>query len=51
MDFSANKAIFLILFCVAVSASVAYYRYVVLENFSYFTTEEEIPDQFEKSTY
>lgn len=51
MDFSANKAILLILFCIATSASVAYYRYVKLEDFSYFTTEEEIPGQFEKSTY
>jgi hypothetical protein len=31
--------------------SVTYYKYIVAEDFVYFLTEEEVPDQFEVSAY
>jgi hypothetical protein len=33
------------------SAGVSYQRYIVEENFDYFMTEEELPNQFDLSTY
>ncbi|HMO79083.1 MAG TPA: hypothetical protein PJ997_01095 [Candidatus Paceibacterota bacterium] len=36
---------------ILVSVSFSYYRYVVLEDFEYFLTEEEIPEQFNINSY
>lgn len=49
-----NKGSIYIVFLVAlvlVSSAASYYRYVIAEDFIYFTTEEEIPSQFDIATY
>lgn len=47
-----SNTFLLIIFVIAfVSILVTYYRYVVRQDFQYFTTEDEIPDQFDPSTY
>jgi len=47
-----NNIFFLIFFLLLlVSISVTYYRYIVRQNFQYFTTEEEIPNQFDVNIY
>lgn len=33
------------------SVGVAYYRYMVRQDFVYFQTEEQIPDHFSASSY
>lgn len=36
---------------IVVSSVVAFYRFVVLEDFSYFENEEQLPDVFKIETY
>lgn len=43
--------LFLIVGAFVVATGYAYYRYVVLEDFTYFVSEEEIPDQLDPATY
>lgn len=45
--------IFLIILVLAMLLSVvfAYYRYVIKENFVYFTDEESVPDRFDINSY
>lgn len=41
----------ILLFLVALSLGVTFYRYMVLQDFAYFQTEDEIADQFDVSSY
>lgn len=36
---------------ILISSIASYYRYVILEDFSFFHTEDNVPTQFEQSTY
>lgn len=49
MELGYRNLWFLIVVCLAacLSSGYAYYRYVFLENFAYFQTEEEVPSQFD----
>ncbi len=43
---------FIFLFVVFIcSVALTYYRYIVLEDFTYFLTEENYPNKFDLSTY
>lgn len=47
-----NNLFFLIFFVfLFVSMLITYYRYIIHQDFKYFTTEEEIPNQFDFHTY
>ncbi len=55
MNDSDNKSsaifILIIFFLLIISIFATYYKYIVREDFKYFTTEEEIPNQFSVDTY
>lgn len=40
-----------LLILVGLSVAVAYYRYMVRQDFTYFETEEQVPDHFDISSY
>lgn len=47
-----NLAFLFILFVfLLLSVAMTYYRYVILERFTYFLTEDEIPDRFDVNSY
>ena len=43
--------IVILLSLVGISIFVTYYRYMVKQDFTYFQTEDEIPDQFNQASY
>jgi len=47
----SNIFIIILLIAIVLSASFAYYRYMVKENFAYFITEDSIPDRFDINSY
>jgi len=48
---SSFAYIAILLILVGLSVAVAYYRYIVREDFTYFQTEEQVPDHFDISSY
>lgn len=48
-----NNNAFLVILAVVILLSivVSFYRYIVKEDFVYFTTEEDIPDRFNLNSY
>lgn len=47
-----SNIFFIILFFLFIySVFSIYYKYIFLEDFHYFLTEEELPNQFDLSTY
>ncbi|MFA6445977.1 MAG: hypothetical protein WCW14_01875 [Candidatus Paceibacterota bacterium] len=53
MSSERQNAIFLLILFILVGLSVfvTYYRYIVQNDFFYFTTEESIPDRFAPASY
>ena len=53
MNSGKGAAIFIgfLFLLIALSAGATYYRYMVLGDFVYFLTEEEIPDRFDLASY
>lgn len=53
MHATRDSTVFLVILFVLLGMSVAaaYYQYLVLENFQYFTTEEQIPERFDAASY
>ncbi|MFA5942111.1 MAG: hypothetical protein WC798_00345 [Candidatus Paceibacterota bacterium] len=53
MQIGRSSIIYTVVLFVLVGLSVgaAYYRYMVRQDFTYFQTEDEIPDQFDPSAY
>lgn len=47
----SNIFIVIIVLAILISVSVAYYRYMIKQDFNYFTTEESIPDRFNINSY
>jgi len=41
----------ILLILVGLSVVVSYYRYIVRQDFTYFQTEEQVPDHFDISSY
>ena len=46
-----NFFIVILLFAIILSASFAYYRYMIKGDFVYFTEEGSIPDRFDINSY
>ena len=53
IDSDKKSNIFFLVFflLLLISISMAYYKYIVRHDFQYFTIEEDIPNQFDLSTY
>lgn len=53
IDSSKKNNIFIIVifFAITVSVLMSYFRYIVQNDFNFFSTEEEIPNQFVLSSY
>ena len=47
----SNLFISILLLAIFLSASYAYYKYMIKEEFTYFVDEESIPDQFNVNSY
>lgn len=48
---SALVYIAIIFILLGLSVTVAYYRYMVRQDFTYFQTEDDVPSQFDISSY
>lgn len=53
MNYLKSSGYYLLLIAglATISTSVAYYKYIVRQDITYYATEEEIPSQFELTTY
>ncbi len=47
----SNFFIVVLLVLIFLSAGVSYYKYMVTEDLTYFTTEESVPDRFNLESY
>ena len=43
--------IWAMLIAIVISVGITYYRYIVLQDFIFFTTNNQIPDRFSISSY
>lgn len=47
----SNIFIIILLTLIILSTGISYYRYMIKEDFSFFTTEESVPNRFDINSY